>query len=610
MNSEDTRNMIMAIALSMAVIFAWQLFFAPPPPEPTTVQQTGSTATGGDPSVQLNLPDDQPALALDRDGALAQNERIKVENASVWGSISLKGGRLDDLHLSDYRETLDPGSDTVTLLNPTGGPHPYYATYGWLRTADGNTGKLPNPNTEWELESGTVLSPGSDITLKWENDTGLIFRRTYGIDDKYMFTVTQSLENTTGEPVTLAPYGYVARRDLPDLQQLWILHEGAVGKVDDELILHTYSSFEDLPANALEGGNAEAIAVQNNGWVGLTDKYWLTALIPTPGTSFDSVYKYIPGNTTRRVEYRAEMRLPLVTVDAGASASIETMYFAGAKEYVTLDEYETSKGIVDFHMAIDWGWFYFLTKPLFRLLLWVNGIIGNMGWAIIGLTFLVKAVLLPLAYKSYVAMSRMKQLQPEMEKIKERVGDDKQKMQVEMMELYKKEKVNPAAGCLPILLQIPIFFSLYKVFFVAIEMRHAPFIGWIKDLSAPDPSSWMNLFGALPYDVPEPGVGLLGLFSIGIYPILMGITMWMQQKLNPAPTDPTQAMVFAWMPWVFMFMLGTFSSGLVIYWVANNTITFIQQYAIMRSQGVNVDFFGNVAASFKKRKTADGGGKK
>ncbi|MEM9046416.1 MAG: membrane protein insertase YidC, partial [Pseudomonadota bacterium] len=418
------------------------------------------------------------------------------------------------------------------------------------------------------------------------------------------------VENTTDAAVTLAPYGYVARRDLPDLQQLWILHEGGVAVSDDELILHTYSDFEDLPPNTLEGGRAEATAVGSNGWVALTDKYWLTALIPSPGSAFDAVYKFIPGSANQRVEYRAEMRMPLVTVAPGASSSVESRYFAGAKEYNTLWSYEEDLGIVDFHKAIDWGWFYFLTQPLFWLLLQVYDVVGNMGWAIIGLTLLVKAVLFPLAYKSYVSMSRMKQLQPEMEKIKERVGDDKQKMQVEMMALYKKEKVNPASGCLPILLQIPIFFSLYKVFFVAIEMRHAPFVGWIRDLSAPDPSSWMNLFGALPFDVPEPGVGLLGLFSIGIYPILMGITMWMQQKLNPAPTDPTQAMIFAWMPWVFMFMLGTFSSGLVIYWVANNTITFIQQYAIMRSQGVQVDFFGNVAASFKKRKQVDGEAKK
>ncbi|MEM6906998.1 MAG: membrane protein insertase YidC, partial [Pseudomonadota bacterium] len=358
--------------------------------------------------------------------------------------------------------------------------------------------------------------------------------------------------------------------------------------------------------NALEGGNAQAFQVQQNGWAGLTDKYWLTALAAQPGQGFQMVYKTInPADP----EYRAEIRLPVITVAAGESASVQTFYFAGAKEYRTLIGYEESLGIQKFHEAIDWGWFYFLTKPLFRLLIWVNDIVGNMGWAIICLTLLVKAVLFPLAYKSYVAMSRMKQLQPEMEKIKERAGDDKQKLQTEMMQLYKKEKVNPASGCLPILFQIPIFFSLYKVLFVSIEMRHAPFVGWIEDLSAPDPTSFMNLFGLLPYEIPA----ILALFSIGVYPILMGVTMWMQQKLNPAPTDPTQAMIFAWMPWIFMFLLGTFASGLVIYWCANNIITFIQQYAIMRSQGVNVDFFGNVKKSFQRKKAAaegaDGGKK-
>ena len=607
MQSDDTKNMIIAIALSMAVIFAWQILFAPPPPDPAQVEQTQqpTTTESGQPVPETGDVS-QPQLALTRQAALERTDRILIESEAVTGSISLKGGRLDDLHLLSYQETLEPGSDTVTLLNPTGGPHPYYATYGWLRTADGDTGTLPTPNTEWVLESGDELSPGTPVTLKYENDAGLIFRRTYALDDKYMFTVTQSVENTTEATVNLAPYGYVARRDLPDLQQLWILHEGAVAVVDDELVLNTFSDFEDLPANALEGGAAEARKVNSNGWIALTDKYWLTALVPKPGQSFDAVYKYIAPTANRPLEYRAEMRLPLMTIEPGGSATMESMYFAGAKELYTLQDYEDRLGIVDFHKAIDWGWFYFLTKPLLQLLLWVNGIVGNMGWAIIGLTLLVKAVLFPLAYKSYVAMSRMKQLQPEMEKIKERCGDDKQKMQVEMMELYKKEKVNPASGCLPILLQIPIFFSLYKVLLVAIEMRHAPFIGWIKDLSAPDPTSFMNLFGLLPYEIPA----YLALFSIGVYPILMGISMWMQQKLNPAPTDPTQAMIFAWMPWVFMFMLGTFASGLVIYWVANNTITFLQQYIIMRSQGVQVDFFGNVAASFKRRKPASGESKK
>ncbi|MEM9735904.1 MAG: membrane protein insertase YidC, partial [Pseudomonadota bacterium] len=573
MKSEDTKNMIMAAVLSMLVILVWQIYFAPTPPPPVE-QVTGQGEQPAAGTVPL-VPTPQVAQAMTREGALERTGRVLIDTASIHGSISLKGGRLDDLHLDDYRETLEAGSDTVTVLNPTGGPNPYYTTYGWLPTQGGYSGALPDANTDWRLEAGTTLTPSSPVTLAWDNGDGLTFRRTIAVDEKYMFTVTQEVENTRSGPVNIAPYGYIARRDLPDVQRLWILHEGAIGSVDDEqVVIESYDDMLDFSPNALEGGNAQAFQVQQNGWAGLTDKYWLTALAAQPGQGFQMVYKTInPADP----EYRAEIRLPVITVAAGESASVQTFYFAGAKEYRTLIGYEESLGIQKFHEAIDWGWFYFLTKPLFRLLIWVNDIVGNMGWAIICLTLLVKAVLFPLAYKSYVAMSRMKQLQPEMEKIKERAGDDKQKLQTEMMQLYKKEKVNPASGCLPILFQIPIFFSLYKVLFVSIEMRHAPFVGWIEDLSAPDPTSFMNLFGLLPYEIPA----ILALFSIGVYPILMGVTMWMQQKLNPAPTDPTQAMIFAWMPWIFMFLLGTFASGLVIYWCANNIITFIQQYAIM-----------------------------
>ncbi|MEL6477034.1 MAG: membrane protein insertase YidC [Pseudomonadota bacterium] len=602
MSSEDTRNMILAAVLSMAVIIGWQFLFPPPPPpaeQPVAQQQSDGT-------VQPVSPDQvvQALAPISREGALVKTERIAIETPSLTGSISLKGGRLDDLHLEDYRVELDPGAETVTLSSPTGGPHPYYTTYGWFRTLDGgDTGGLPGPNTEWQVESGNTLSPATPVTLVWDNGEGLTFRRTISVDDKYMFTVSQSVENARTAPVSLRPYGYIARRDLPDETRFWLFHEGAVGHVDDELVIESWDSMLDFERDPREGGNVLARGVEANGWVALTDKYWLTALIGKPGQGFDAVYKTTDATTTP--EYRAEMRLPVLTVAPGARAEVETYYFAGAKEYTTLRTYEDELGVAELHDAIDWGWFYFLTKPLARLLIWLNGIIGNMGWSILVLTLIVKAVLFPLAYKSYVSMSMMKKLQPEMEKLKERCGDDKMRMQKEMMELYKKEKVNPAAGCLPILLQIPIFFSLYKVLFVAIELRHAPFIGWIEDLSAPDPTSFMNLFGLLPYEIP----GYLALFSIGVYPILMGITMWMQQKLNPAPTDPTQAMIFAWMPWVFMFMLGTFASGLVIYWCANNIITFAQQYIIMRSQGVSVDFFGNIKASFKKKKPAAEGKK-
>jgi YidC/Oxa1 family membrane protein insertase len=378
----------------------------------------------------------------------------------------------------------------------------------------------------------------------------------------------------------------------------FILHEGLVGMTDGQLMEIDYDEITEFSLDPAQGVPAEVTAVQNNGWIGFTDHYWMAALVPEPGTSFRAVAKYNP----RTDIYQAETVLPTQQVAAGQSATTSIQFFAGAKEWEAIRTYEQS-GIEGFLDSIDWGWFFFLTKPIFFVLHWLHGIIGNMGWAIIALTLFLKALLFPLAYKSYVSMAKMKELQPQMEALKERAGDDRQKLQQGMMELYKKEKVNPAAGCLPILLQIPIFFSLYKVIFVTIELRHAPWLGPFQDLSAPDPTSIMNLFGLLPLDGPEPG-SIMALVFIGILPLLLGISMWLQQKLNPAPTDATQAMIFAWMPWVFMFMLGGFASGLVIYWIANNTITFTQQYLIMRSQGYKPDVFGNIKSSFKRGATA------
>ncbi|MEM7547433.1 MAG: membrane protein insertase YidC [Pseudomonadota bacterium] len=594
----DQKNLIAAAGLSFLVILGWTFFFAPPPPDPSqqpvTAEGTAAPTTSGASAPVEGLANTAP---LDREAALSQSERILVETPSLTGSLSLRGGRIDDLHLSKYRETLDPESDTVIQLSPIGSEHPYYAVYGWL-TAEGSTAKTPAPNTEWQLEQGGTLTPNSPITLVWDNEEGLIFRREVSVDDRYLFTIKQSVENNTGEAVSLAPYGYVARRGQPETINFFILHEGAIGVIDGELKELDYDDFEELPATGT-GVRQERVTASTNGFAGFTDKYWMTTIAPGPGVAFDAAYKLV--QRASGIEYRTEALLPIQTVAAGGSAEVSTFLFSGAKEFSAIHDYQENLGIDRFDDSIDWGWFFFLTKPIFKLLLFVQGIIGNFGWSIIVLTLIIKAALFPLAYKSYVSMSKMKKLQPEMEKIKERVGDDRQKMQQEMMALYKKEKANPAAGCLPILLQIPIFFSLYKVLFVTIEMRHAPFIGWIEDLAAPDPTSWMNLFGLLPYSVPEPGVGILGLFSIGVFPVIMGVTMWMQQKLNPAPTDKMQAQIFAIMPWMFMFMLGSFASGLVIYWCANNIITFTQQYLIMRSQGVDVDFFGNVKKSFKRK---------
>ncbi|MDG4650223.1 membrane protein insertase YidC [Roseibacterium sp. SDUM158017] len=599
---DQNRNLILATALSMVVILVWFLLF--PPPEPIedpnavgteTVLQDGADIALPPPSAgteTVAAPTDTEMTEV----ALEEAARIAIETPSLEGSISLRGGRIDDLSLRTYFETIAPDSPIVRLLAPTGGAEPYYALYGWAPAGDLAFEDVPGADTPWRLESGETLTPDTPVTLAWDNGNGLVFRRTISVDDDFMFRVTQEVENNGGAPVRLAPYGIVARHGLPDdLQNFFILHEGVVRKVDGQLDEISYDNVTELDFVDRERAQAEVIPVEQNGWIGFTDKYWMTTLIPGSGQPFTSVTRYVASADI----YQTEARLPVVSVAPGATGEVTTQLFAGAKEWQTIRDYE-AEGVDRFIDSIDWGWFYFLTKPMFWLLHNLNLAIGNMGLAIIALTLIVKTVLFPLAYKSYASMARMRELQPEMEKIKERAGDDRQKLQQEMMELYKKEKVNPAAGCLPILLQIPIFFSLYKVIFVTLELRHAPFFGWLRDLSAPDPSSIINLFGLLPIEAPDPS-SILSLIFIGILPILLGISMWLQQKLNPQPTDPTQAAIFAWLPWVFMFMLGGFASGLLVYWIANNTLTFTQQYIIMRRHGYSPDLFGNIKASFRRK---------
>ena len=611
---DQNKNLILATALSFIVILVWFVMF--PPPEPVTtgpdgeVTETDRTAPGAETGSldtaagPVAAPGEEPAGPDPAGADTADAPRIEVSTPSLRGSISLQGGRIDRLFLKKYRNSLEPDSGMVELLSPVGNPTPYYALYGWAPGAGLTLDQVPGANTIWSLESGDALTPGNPITLKWENEAGLVFRRVLSVDEDFMFTVTQSVENSSSEPRTLAPYGILARHGEPQgLKNFFILHEGLVAMADGELVETDYSDIADLEFNEREGARAEVTQVTENGWTGFTDHYWMTTLIPAGGTPFKSVVKFDP----RREIYQTETVLPTRTIAPGEQTTARTRLFAGAKEWDTIRNYQNEDGVDRFLDSIDWGWFFFLTKPIFAVLHWLNvwlagvGLTGSMGWAIIGLTLLIKALLLPLAYKSYVSMAKMKELQPQMEQIKEAAGDDKQKLQKEMMELYKKEKVNPASGCLPILLQIPIFFSLYKVIFVTLELRHAPWVGWIRDLSAPDPSSILNLFGLLPWGAPEPG-SIVAIFSLGILPILLGISMWLQQKLNPTPTDPTQRMIFAWMPWVFMFMLGTFASGLVIYWIANNTITFAQQYLIMRSQGYKPDVFGNIKAGFQRQR--------
>ncbi|MEP1330422.1 membrane protein insertase YidC [Pseudophaeobacter sp.] len=597
---DQNKNLILATALSFLVILGWYSFFPPPEPEPAPEALAAETAPAGDTASTPSAAAAEAVASQSSEEANASDApRLSIETDRLSGSISLQGGRIDDLALKDYRVTID-NPEIVQFLSPVGEPGAYYALYGWAAGSGLGFEDVPNANTIWTAASDATLTPDSPVTLSWDNGKGLTFSRTIAVDQDYMFTISQSVSNASGETVALAPYGTLARHGEPaDLKNFFILHEGVVGMTDGELAELDYSDVADFEIDPRDGSRSEIKQVEANGWIGFTDHYWMSTLIPAPGQAFRSIAKY----DERREIYQTDVVLPTVTLADGESTEVTTQLFSGAKEWATIRAYEKG-GIAGFLDSIDWGWFFFLTKPMFAVLHWLNALIGNMGWAIIGLTILIKIIVFPLAYKSYASMAKMKELQPEMEKLKERVGDDRQKQQKEIMELYKREKVNPAAGCLPILIQIPIFFSLYKVIFVTLELRHAPFFGPFQDLSAPDPTSLINLFGLLPFEGPAPD-SILALVFIGILPILLGISMWLQQKLNPAPTDPTQQMIFAWMPWVFMFMLGGFASGLVVYWIANNTITFSQQYLIMRSHGYKPDVFGNIKSSFKKKPKTD-----
>ncbi len=598
---EQNKNLFLATALSFVVILVWFILFPPQEPvedpnAPAEVTQTADPAPGvaavpdAAPGTEAAAPTGQPV------GAAADAPRLPLETARLEGSIALTGGRLDDLRLKDYTVSLD-SDEIVQVFQRVGSSDAYYTLYGWAPGGGLSMEEVPGANTVWSVETGETLTTETPVTLRWDSPSGLVFRRTIAVDEDYMFTVTQTVENASDASVSLAPYGVLARHGEPsNVKNFFILHEGGISMIDGELAETDYDDFQSA-------GQHQDTTMETAGWTGFTDHYWMSILIPTqPGTKISTFH-----NQSNDI-YQTTARMPTMTVAPGQTQQVTSQLFAGAKEWETIREYQKN-GVDRFLDSIDWGWFFFLTKPMFAVLHWLHGVIGNMGIAIIGLTVLLKILLFPLAYKSYASMAKMKELQPEMEKLKERAGDDREKLQKEMMALYKKEKVNPAAGCLPILLQIPIFFSLYKVIFVTLELRHAPFFGPFQDLSAPDPTSLYNLFGLLPWAAPEAG-SILALVFIGILPILLGISMWLQQKLNPAPADPTQQMIFAWMPWVFMFMLGGFASGLVVYWITNNTITFTQQYLIMRSHGYHPDVLGNIRGSFKRGKKGEAAAKK
>ena len=589
---DQTKNLILAFALSLAVIMGWFALFPPPEPDPS---QTVAQSELLPPAAEESSTGMVAETAAD---PVANSVRVAIDTPRMTGSIALTGGRIDDLQLRDYQETVDENSDLVHLLNPVSGSrHPFYAVYGWSPRGALDFEHVPGPNTVWQQVGNTDLTPDSPLTLQWDNGAGLVFSRIISVDQDFVFTINQSVENTGDAAVSLDPYGILAQHGEPlDVQGFFISHEGLVQMADGSLTEDSYSNMADYDVSERHGTPARQGTTESNGWIGFTSKYFMASLMGVPGQGFTSVAQHVPGADI----YQASMRQDTVTVQPGETASAQSMLFTGAKEYETLLGYEDA-GIERLTDAIDWGWFFFLTRPIFQVLNFINSVIGNMGWSILVLTMFLKAILLPLAWKSYVSMARMKELQPEMAKMKERVGDDRQKMQQEMMALYREKKVNPAAGCLPILLQIPIFFSLYKVIFVTIELRHAPWFWVFNDLSAPDPTSIFNLFGAFPWDSPDPG-SLMATVFLGLLPLLFGASMWFQMRLNPAPADPMQAMIFNWMPLIFMFVMGGFASGLLIYWIGNNIITFTQQYLIMSAHGSRPDVFGNIRASVKRPK--------
>lgn len=591
----DQKNLILAALLSFLVIGLWEVFVVGPQraefERNAEIQSQIAQEQGIDgvpvPVGEGGLASEITAL-LDRPAALAKSERVAIDAPRVDGSLSLTGGRIDDLNLKDYHVTIEEGSPEVTVLSPREAGDAYYALFGWAGGRD-----VPGPKTQWALAQGDTLDRGKPVTLEWDNGAGLLFTQRYEIDDNFMFTVTQSVTNTGAEAMTLSPYGVIARHGEPETEGFYLLHEGAIGGFDGITESIDYDDFADFQMNAAERARVRKFTAENNGWLGITDKYWMTALVPESGRPFTGAFK-LAGREGAPV-FSADVRLPPVSVAPGATESSTIRFFAGAKQADVLKMYADTLGAESFYDAIDWGWFFFLTKPFFWILNTIYKLVGNFGVAIILLTVLVKMVMFPLAYKSYVSMGRMKKLQPQTEKLREKHKDDPQAMQRAMLELYRKEKVNPASGCLPILLQIPVFFALYKVLFVTIEMRHAPFFGWIQDLAAPDPTSIFTLFGLLDWNPPT-------FLMIGIWPLIMGVTMWLQMQLNPAPPDPIQKKIFAWMPVLFTFLLGSFPAGLVIYWTANNILTIIQQSTIMKSQGAKIELFDNIKGLFSRKK--------
>jgi YidC/Oxa1 family membrane protein insertase len=611
----ENRNTILAVILSGLVLLAWQYFYNMPQMEKQRAQSqvqaelakqapaaNTTTPTNAPPAPASNVPATAPAAAapvVNRETAVAATARVKIDTPSLAGSISLKGARIDDLALVKFRDTVDPTSPAIVLYSPSNTAAPYYAEFGWV-PATGSTARIPDQNTMWEQEGMGSLTPSTPVTLKYDNGDGLTFRRTIAIDDRYLFTIKDEVTNIGSAPVTLYPFALISRHGTPQVSGYYILHEGLIGYLGDQgLQEYGYKKIDDAKSVSFKVTNA---------WLGITDKYWASALLPDTNAQLQARFSsnLVGANRTYQTDYLQDAQ----TIAIGGTGSANARLFAGAKEASVvginfpiggLGGYNRQLSLNHFDLLIDWGWFYFITKPMFLALDFFYRLVGNFGISILLVTVLVKLLFFPLANKSYASMAKMKSVQPQLAALKERYPDDKVKQQQEMMEIYKKEKINPIAGCLPVALQIPVFFSLYKVLFVTIEMRHAPFYGWIKDLSAPDPTNLFTLFGLLHFDPTQ--LPLFGHYlALGIWPIIMGITMWLQMKLNPTPPDPTQQMIFAWMPLIFTFMLAGFPAGLVIYWAWNNLLSVLQQSFIMRRNGVKVELFDNLKATFVPKK--------
>ena len=572
----ESRNLILAIILSVGVLFIWSFFFE----APEQAMLDGEIESGDVSEVNSNELDMEAIDEIERSLGIAENDnigldealradkRVKIETDSIIGSINLKGLRIDDIVLKKYNETQEEFSEKIRVLQPIDTYDGYEVTFGWIKNQDANF-ETPNAESIWKVSnSNATLTSNNEVEFEWSNTTGQTFITTIGLDEDYLFDITQEVKNNSKEEIIINNASKVTRKQAPSLSGMFILHEGLLGVLQEKLELIDYDDLKDDE----ETLNFES----DNGWVGITDKYWLAALIPDQNKSFKAIYTYDNGYIAY---YRS---LNATKVAAGSDHIVESQIFIGAKEAKLIDRYQEDYGIYNFDLAIDWGWFYFLTKPLFNVIYFFSELSGNFGLAIIILTVITRIVFFPLANWSFISMAKMKMLQPEMTRIKELHKDDRAQQQQALMALYKKEKVNPISGCLPILIQIPFFFAIYKMLFVSIEMRHAPFYGWIQDLAAKDPTTIFNLFGLIPWDPPS-------FMIIGIWPVLMGLTMYIQQKLNPAPPDPIQARIFMFFPLFITILLAQFAAGLVIYWTTNNVLSIIQQWIINKRTTVKTN---------------------